>query len=38
MRENNKKRFEEIKYIQRAHFGYEYLEDDNLYIKITIRS
>jgi hypothetical protein len=29
MRGNNKKRFEEMKYIQRAWFGYEWLEDDN---------
>jgi hypothetical protein len=29
MGENNKKRFEGIKYIQIAYFGYECLEDDD---------
>jgi hypothetical protein len=31
MGESNKKRFEEVEYIQRACFGYECLEDDDLY-------
>jgi hypothetical protein len=29
MKENNKKRFEEMKYIQRVCFGYKCLKDDD---------